>query len=179
VAAAIAAVKAKRLLEATCFNGAIAQQTPRLRAEISDLLARAGRDGPALTRPDPIASIALAHLCLTMDDVLAIENSPESERLRAQVLRNAASHATAVVSWLPKSPGTHRTLAIVRARLAELDGRAELWDLALAEGDSAHELDPDDRSLAELLWVLHLRAGHWAEAREWQEKALGGGAQQM
>ena len=183
VAAAIAAVKAKRLLQATCLNGAIAQQTPRLRAEISDLLAQAERADSETGKADPVATIAVAHLCLALDDVLALEDAPESGRLRSQVLRKAASQATAVVTWLPKSSGAHRTLAIVRARLADLpagrqaglDNRAELWNLATAEGARAQELDPADPALAEVLWVLHLRAGHWAEARKWQGEALGKG----
>jgi len=75
-----------------------------------------------------------------------------------------------VVAWLPESPGAHRTLAVIRARLAELDNQPELWDLAIAEANRARQLDPADTTLVEFLWTVHLRAGHWAEAKRWQAR---------
>jgi len=41
---------------------------------------------------------------------------------------------------------------------------------AFAEAARAHQLDPADASLVELLWTLHLRAGHWAQAKGWQAR---------
>ncbi len=170
VAVVIAAVRAQQLLSNTCFNGAIAQQAPRLRREITDLLARAERAEARDRRPDPLSRIALAHLCLSLDDALAFEAAANARRARLKLLQQAASRAAAVAAWLPESPGPHRTLSVVRARLAELDNRSELWELAIAEAERALQLDPDDTSLLELLWVLNLRAGRWAEAKGWQAR---------
>jgi len=89
---------------------------------------------------------------------------------RLSVLRTAASRAETVAAWLPEAPGPHRLLAVIRARLAEMDGRGELWELAIAEANRGYELDPADPYLAELLWTLHLRAGDWAEAEAWQAR---------
>ncbi|MCJ7822129.1 MAG: hypothetical protein MUQ26_03445, partial [Armatimonadetes bacterium] len=94
----------------------------------------------------------------------------DRRRSRLNILRQAASRAAAVVSWLPDSPGAHRTLAAVRARFAEIDNQPELWDLAIAEADRAYQLDPADASFVEFLWTLHLRAGHWIEAQRWQAR---------
>ncbi len=65
---------------------------------------------------------------------------------------------------------------------AELDNRSsesaedrpELWGLAIAEVERARQLDPDDASLAVMLWTLHLRAGNWAEAKKWQQLSEAG-----
>ena len=166
----LAAVEAQQKLHDTCFNGAIAQQAGRLRKDISDLLARAEQSESDATKNDPVARIALAHLALTLDDALVFEDTSASRRARPPVLRAAASRAAAVAAWLPDAPGPHRTLALIRARLAELDNRPALWDLAIAEAERAFELDPEDPRLAELLWTLHLRAGRWAEAKVWESR---------
>lgn len=170
LAPVLAAVEAKELLANSCCNGAIGQQAGRLFATITDLIARAEEAEAQSGGRDPAARIALAHLYLSLDDALIFAGASDRRRSRLRILRQAASRAAAVVSWLPESPGAHRTLAVVRARLAELDNEPELWDLAIAEAARAHQLDPADASLVELLWTLHLRAGHWAEAKGWQAR---------
>ncbi|UCC68871.1 MAG: hypothetical protein JSV79_02795 [Armatimonadota bacterium] len=168
--AIIAAVEAKQLLANTCLNGAVAQQAGRLRANIADLLARAEEAEAQARHADPAARIALAQLCLSLDDALTFEGAAANHRLRLRVLQQAASRASAVAAWLPECPGPRRTLAAIRARLAELDNRSDLWGLAIADAERAFQLDPDDRSLLELLWVLNLRAGRWTEAASWQAR---------
>lgn len=165
-----AAVQAQRLLSNTCLNGAIAQQAPRLRTEIADLLARAEDAENRAQHADPVARIALAHLCLSLDDALAFEAAPDSDRLRLKLLQQAVSRAAAAAAWLPECPGPHRTLAVIRARIADLDNRADLWDLAIAEAERALQLDPDDPTLLDLLWTLNLRAGRWTDAKAWQAR---------
>lgn len=167
---ALAAVEARQKLHDTCFNGAISQQAGRLRKDISDLLTRAAKSEADAPKNDPLARIALARLSLTLDDALVFENTSASRRARPAVLRAAASRAAAVAAWLPQAPGPHYTLAVIRARLAELDNRPALWDLAIAEAQRALQLDPDNPRIVELLWTLHLRAGRWAEARTWQSR---------
>lgn len=172
----IAAVDADRLLARTCLDGAISQQASRLRAEITDLIAQAEQTEAALgqianlpqSRPDPLSRLALARLYLTLDDSLRLEHAHDSQRARTQALRKAASLASAVALWLPKSPGAHRTLAIAWARLAQLGERSDLWELAIYECETAQALDPADQTLTEMVWTLHLRAGHWPEASRWQ-----------
>ena len=166
----LAAAEAQRKLHDTCFNGAISQQAGRLRKDIADLLARAAAAESGAARNDPVVRIALARLALTLDDALIFENTSASHRARPAVLRSAASRATAVAAWLPDAPGPRYTLALARARLAELDNRSAFWDLAIAEAQRALQLDPDNPRIVELLWTLHLRAGLWAEAREWESR---------
>ena len=166
----LAAVEAQRKLHDTCFNGAISQQAGRLRKDIADLLARADAAESEAARNDPVARIALARLALTLDDALVFENTSASLRARPAVLRSAASRAAAVAAWLPEAPGAHYTLALARARLAEMDSRPAVWDLAIAEAQRALQLDPDAPRVVELLWTLHLRAGRWAEARTWESR---------
>lgn len=166
-AVALTAVQAEELLYNTCLNGAIAEQTPRLRGEVSELIARAGREEARL-RGDPVARAALVRLYLTLDDILAIEGSPDALRARQGLLKDAAARAATVAAWLPDSPGAHRLAGVVRARLADIDPRADMWDLALSECERAHQLDPSDSSLVEMLWVLNLRAGRWERAAHWE-----------
>jgi len=166
----ISAVRAEQLLYDTCLNGAIAQHAGRLHKTIADMLAAAEESESGLTRSDPVARMALARLGLTLDDVLVFEDTAASRRLRPAVLRAAASRAEAVAAWLPDAPGPHRTLSLIRARLAELDNRSSLWDLAIAEALRARDLDPEDPSLPELLWTLDLRAGRWRDAAVWRSR---------
>jgi tetratricopeptide (TPR) repeat protein len=164
------AVEAEHLVYSTCLNGAIAQQGQRLRRDLETMQERAERAAEEADRRDPVVRLAMAHLALTLDSVIVFEGGESSDRERVSLLRSAASRAGAVAGWLPEAPGPHRLLAIIRARLAEMDNRAIYWDLAIDEATRALELDPDDESLPELLWTLHLRAGHWNEARKWQER---------
>jgi hypothetical protein len=171
LAAVLAATEAQRLLYNTCLNGAIAQQAPRLRRDLADLLARTEKD--AAKQDDPLVRLALAQLGLSLDDALVFENDKEAgPRIRLTVLRGAAARAEAVTSALPESPGAHRMLAIIRGRLAELDNRAALWELAITEAQRAYELDATDPSIVELLWTLHLRAGHREQARLWEKRLV-------
>ncbi len=165
-----AAVEARQLLLDTCLNGAIAQQTTRLRRDISDLAERAEETAAAASRNDPVVRMALAELALTLDDVLVFEGGNSTKRSRVRTLRAAASRAEAAAAMVPEAPGPRRLLAVIRSRLAELDGMPDLWDLAIAEAESARQLDPSDAYLSEILWVLHLRAGHWEQARLWQRR---------
>lgn len=170
LAPVIAAVEAKELLANSCCNGAIGQQAGGLSARITDLIARAEEAEAQSGGRNPVARIALAHLYLSLDDALTFAGASDRRRSRLRILRQAASRAAAVVAWLPESPGAHRTLAVVRARLAEIDNQSELWDIAIAEAERAHQLDLADASLVEFLWTLHLRAGHWTEAQRWQAR---------
>ena len=160
----VTTVRASQMLNDACLNGTLPQQTARLRAELSDLVASAEAAADRIGVRDPVARVALARAYLTLDDLLSLEQTPASREARPSVLRKAASLASAVVAWLPDSPGAHRTLCLIYARRAELEQRAELWDLAIAEGERAQQLDPTDPTLPELLWGLHLRAGHWETA---------------
>ena len=160
----VTTVRASQMLNDACLNGTLPQQTARLRAELSDLVASAEAAADRIGVRDPVARAALARTYLTLDDLLSLEQTPASREARPSVLRKAASLASAVAAWLPDSPGAHRTLCLIYARRAELEQRAELWDLAIAEGERAQQLDPTDPTLPELLWGLHLRAGHWETA---------------
>lgn len=164
------AVEAEQLVSRTCFNGAIAQQTTRLRRDLEELRARAERAASETAPGDPIVRLALAHLAVTLDSVMMFEITKTTDQERVSLLRTAASRAGAVAEWRPEAPGAHRLVAIIRARLAEIDNSSAQWELAIAEATRAFELDPTDQSLAELLWSLHLRVGNWTEARRWQEQ---------
>jgi hypothetical protein len=173
MSAVLAAVEAEQSLFNTCLNGAIAQHATRLRRDLSGLAQTAEGMAAGSRRGDPVVRMALARLALSLDDALLFEGSSSAKRTRIQLLRAAASRAEAAAAMAPEAPGPHRTLAVIRARLAELDSRTALWDIAISEAERARELDVADRSLAELLWTLHLRAGHWDEARLWQERVEG------
>ncbi len=177
LAPVLAAADAQRLLYNSCLDGTIAQQAGRLRREIADLLARAEESESRAGRSDPVARMALVALGLTLDDAIALDAAHDSAP-RVAALRRAATRAETVAAWLPKAPGPHRALAIIRARLAEIQGRVELREMAISEAERAYQLDSADPGLPELLWTLHLRAGHWAEAAAWQAK-VGGGAVRM
>ncbi len=164
------AVDAEHMLLDTCLNGAIAQQATRLRRDIAEMAERAVATAAEARGNDPVVRMALAQLAMTLDDALVFEGGPSAKRSRLRALRAAASRAEAAAAIVPKAPGPRRLLAVIRSRLAELDGVPDLWDLAIAEAEAARALDPEDAHLAELLWTLHLRAGHWEEARIWQER---------
>ncbi len=169
--AATSAVNAQRLLYGSCLNGSIAQQSERVRKEIADMLAEAEESEAATGRNDPVAKMALVQMGLSLDDAVALDTTGGEQASRPSVLRIAAVRAETVAAWYPDAPGPHRALATIRARKAELDNRAELWDAAIDEANRAFQLDPDDPDLPELLWTLHLRAGHWAQAAVWRRKA--------
>lgn len=168
VGAVVAAVSAERSLLDTCLNGAIAQQAGRLRAEVRDSISQVEGAQAGDEHPDPVGRAALARLYLTLDDCLRSENTEASRRARPQALKKAAGLADAVAQSLPKSPGAHRQLAIIRARLAELEDRPELWEMAIEQAKTAQALDPGDQPLTEMIWALLLRAGQWAEANRWR-----------
>jgi hypothetical protein len=180
----IAAVDAARHLTESCFNGVIADQAARLQKQTADQIAQAEKAAAALESRDPVVRMALVQLYLTLDDTLALQATPASRReqlsapgvwrpaarsaAQSLALRKAAGQAQAVCDWLPQSPGAHRTLGLVRARMAALENVRELWELAIAECQKAYQLDPKDPTLPELLWTLNLRAGHWEEAKRWE-----------
>ncbi len=166
----VAAVDAKRLLYDTCLNGAIAQQAARVLRDISSLVEQAERAAAQGRSRDPVIRMALAELALTLDDALIFERTEAATRARPRLLRAAASRAQAAAALLPEAPGPHRTLAAIRSRMAELSNEAALWELAIEEAERAWKLDPSDHVLAEFLWALHLRAGHWEEAKVWQAR---------
>jgi hypothetical protein len=166
LAAALAAVAAQQMLADSCLGGTIAQQASRLRKDIAAMLERAQA---AAGRSDPVARMALVQLALSLDDAILLEEGT-SDPSRIPILRSAATGAETVAAWLPEAPGPHRTLAIIRARLADIESRAELWEMAVAEAERARELDPSDPHLADLLWTLYLRIGDWQKAAVWQHK---------
>jgi hypothetical protein len=196
--AVLAAVAARRMVADSCLGGTIAQQASRLRKDIAAMLERAqtaagagggvpfgsapfgsarGEQGrrELRQRSDPVSRMALVELALSLDDAMVLEGGA-GDPARLPVLRAAATGAETVAAWLPEAPGPHRTLAIIRARLADLgmgrqagpDTRGELWRMAVAEGQRARQLDPSDPYLAELLWALCLRAGDWEQAAVWE-----------
>jgi hypothetical protein len=81
-----------------------------------------------------------------------------------------------VTLQLPEAPGAHRTLAIIRARQADLGHDAGQWELAIEEAGRAYALDENDPSLPAFLWGLNLRAGRWEEAEQWQTRVAEMGA---
>jgi hypothetical protein len=171
IAVILSAVDAKQLIAASSLNGTIAQQAARLSHEIADLLARAEQIESEERRQDPVVRIALAQIALSLDDALYLDRADRSRRSRLLILRTAAGRAASVAAWLPDAPGPHRLLATIRARMAELDNRSELWSMAIEEAERARALDPADQALAEMLWVLNLRAANWQAARTWQAVA--------
>ncbi len=174
LAPVIAAADADRRLRDACLRGTIAQQAERLRRDIADMLAEAEAAAADGGRNDPVTRMALAQLGITLDDAITLESAGGAgssvQVSRESVLRTAATRAAAVAAWLPQAPGPHRSLAIIRGRLASLDGRSELWDEAIAEANRTYELDAADPYLPELLWTLNLRAGHWTEAVTWRAR---------
>ena len=164
----VAAVDVERWLSDCCFNGAIAQQSSRLRREVEDTIGRFQSAAGDAGWRDPVARMGLAHIYLRLDDILTLEGREDGGRSREQALRAAATQASAASAEAPEAPGPHRMLAMIRARMAELDGSAEMWELAIAEGREAYRLDPRDATIPEMLWALALRAGRWEEARQWE-----------
>jgi hypothetical protein len=167
VAAVVAAMDAERHLSESCFNGVIAAQAERLRGQTADYITQVEKAAASQTR-DPVVRMALVHLYVTLDDVLAVQGGAAGWRERLPVLFKAAGQAEAVCAWLPESPGAHRALGVVRARIAQLQSRPEPWETAIAECERAYRLDPGDQRLPEFLWTLNLRAGHWEQASRWE-----------
>lgn len=176
VAAILAAVAAEQDLFDSCLRGTVGRQTKRLCSRTADLLARAERAEAETGRHDPVVRMGLARLAMTMDDVMMLLEDEQAKRQRASALRTAASRAAAAAAWLPEAPGPHRLLARVRARQAQLGGDSELWRMAIEEAERTYALDCKDSSLAELLWVLNLRAGCWEEAGRWERELARAGA---
>jgi len=164
-------VTARQRLVDTCLRGTITTQPSFLQREVSQLLAEAERKARVLAKGDPVVRAALVDLSLTVDDALRFEGGSRGRRERLKVLRRAAGLAESGVAQLPESSGAHRLLGLVRARRAELDAQAELWDSAVTEFEAAYRLDPGNLLVADTLRVLSLRAGRWEEARRWQATA--------
>ncbi len=167
---AAAAMEVRRALAECCFNGAITQQTARLRADTERAIRDAEAEAAEAGSLRPVDRMALANMYLVLDDILALGQSRGGEvrAARKRALRRAAGHAAAVSEALPQAPGGHRTLAVIRARLAELGDSLEMWKLAVSECKEAIRLDPGNSSLAEMLWTLTLRSGDWEEASRWE-----------
>ena len=194
-ATVVAAVDVRRSLYDCCADGAIAQQATRLRTEVEETLTELQRtpaggvagQGTRAAERGPVARMAMTDIYLALDDILVLEGASDSQRARTQALRAAASQAEAASAAVPEAPGPHRALAVIRGRLAELNGSpargggiaapdpAWMWNLAIAEGEQAYRLDPKDTTLPEMLWVLTLRAGRWEEAKRWETVATAGG----
>lgn len=168
VSIVLAAVEARARLDDASLRGVIGQQATRLRRETERALDLAARLESGIRDGDPVARAALVHLCLIVDDLLVLEGDSAADRARRSVLREAAPRAAAVAAWLPDAPGAQLLLATVRARLADLEGGADRWAMAIDACLRAHELDPGDSLIPEMLWGLALRAGRWEEARQWQ-----------
>jgi tetratricopeptide (TPR) repeat protein len=193
-ATVVAAVDVRRSLYDCCADGAIAQQATRLRTEVEETLTELRKtpaggvagQGTSATGRDPVARMAMTDIYLALDDILVLEGASDSQRARTQALRAAASQAEAASAAVPEAPGPHRALAVIRGRLAELNGSpaggrgiaapdpAWMWNLAIAEGEQAYRLDPKDTALPEMLWALTLRAGRWEEAKRWETVATAG-----
>lgn len=165
----LAAVDARRAHLELCLSGRVKSQAPVRQERIAALLKQAEAAQTQLAAPDPVARMALADLCLSLDDVLSLRAAPPAKD-RRQVLRKAVSAAEAVAATLPDTPGPYRALTLARARLAELDNDPAAWDLAITACAHALASDPDDQSLCEIMWGLHLRAGHWEEAKRWERR---------
>jgi len=170
VAVVLAALEARRARREVWLSGRVLSQTPLRQERIATLVTQAQATQAQLNGPDPVARMALADLYLTLDDVIALCTDPARVKDRKQVLRQAIASAESVTQALPDAPGAYRTLAIARARLADLENDPEEWDLAITACAHAVSPDPDDPALCELMWSLHLRAGHWEEAKRWQQR---------
>ncbi len=173
VAVVLAALEARRARRDVWLSGRVPSQAPLRQERIATLAAQAEAVQSQLNGPDPVARMALADLYLTLDDVIALRADSDRVKERKQVLRQAIASAESVTQTLPDAPGAYRTLAIARARLADLDNDPEERDLAITACAHAITPDPDDPALCELMWSLHLRAGHWEEAKRWQRRCEG------
>lgn len=173
VTVVILAATARREVANACGNGVLPSQRARLEATVRDLIAQAEGSQKARQENDPVARIGLADLYLTLDDVLHL--SGKTARDRKPVLQRAVTLSEAVGRAVPDAPGAHRLAASAWARLADLSNEAGAWDLAITACAHALAPDPDDPVLWELMWTLHLRAGHWAEAKRWQQQCQGKG----
>jgi hypothetical protein len=170
VAAVLAALDAHRARREVWLSGHVPSQSPLRQERIAALAAQGEAIQARLNGPDPVVRLALADLYLTLDDVITFSTDPTRVKERGRVLRQAVAAAGSVTEGLPAAPGAYRTLALARARLADLDNDPEEWDLAVTACAHALALDPDDQALCELMWSLHLRAGHWEEAERWQRR---------
>lgn len=164
----VAAQDARRALLDTCGNGTVPSQGARLQDTVLDLLQQAEQAQDELPQSDPVARACVADLYLTLDDAMRLAGQPARDR--RQILRRAATAAEAAAQALPDAPGGHRLSAIAWARQSELGSDPGELDLAITACSHAFSPDPDDPMLWELMWSLHLRAGHWEEAQRWQQR---------
>ena len=81
VAAVVAAMDAERHLSESCFNGVIAAQAERLRGQTADYITQVEKAAASQTR-DPVVRMALVHLYVTLDDVLAVQGGAAGWRER-------------------------------------------------------------------------------------------------
>jgi len=170
VAVVLLALEARRARRDVWLSGRVPSQAPLRQERIATLAAQAEAAQAQLDRPDPVMRMALAELYLTLDDVIALRSDPARAKERRKVLRQAVAAAESVTQALPDAPGAYHALARARARLADLDNDPEEWDLAITACAHAVSPDPADPALCELMWSLHLRAGHWEEAKRWQRR---------
>jgi hypothetical protein len=166
----LAAVEARRVRLDVCLSGRVESQAPVREERITNLIARAEAAQVRGGGSDPVIRGALADLYLTLDDIISLSGSPARVKARRQTLHRAVAAAEAVTQSLPNAPGAYRLLTVARARLAELSNDPEEWDLAITACAHALAPDPDDAALCETMWGLHLRAGHWEEAKRWQSR---------
>ncbi len=164
----ILAGSARRELANACGRGVLPSQAARLQTTVLDLVQQAEQSQVTRTENDPVARIAMADLYLTLDDAMRLASA--ADRDRKPVLQRAVTLGEAVTRALPEAPGAPRLTAAARARLANLTNGPEDWDAAIASGTQALVLDQDDPVLWELMWSLNLRAGHWDEAKKWQQR---------
>jgi hypothetical protein len=168
-AAILAALGARRARAEACLSGKVKSQALLRQNRITDLLQAAEAAQARTGEPDPVVRMALADLCLALDDVIALRGDASAKE-RRPILLKAISLTEAVTQALPDAPGAYRTLTLARARLAELENDPDTWDLAITACAHALTPDPDDQALREIMWGLHLRAGHWDEARRWEKR---------
>ncbi len=164
----LAALRAHQEVAEACREGTVVSQSLRLQNTVAELTTKAEEAQVALEENDPLARAALADLSLSLDDALRLAG--KSARDRKPVLRRALASAEAATRLLPNAPGGYRLAAAAWARSAELSNDPGEWDLAITACAHALSADADDPILWELMWTLHLRAGHWEEAKRWQRR---------
>lgn len=166
----LAALEARRSWCNVCLSGRVSSQAALREAHITGLIERAQEVQRRLGRTDPLVRMALADLYLTLDQLISLRAGVVGVQERTQVLRKAVAAAESASQSLPQAPGAYRMLTAARARLADLSNDPGERDLAISACAHALAADPDDPELCETMWGLHLRAGHWIEARRWERR---------